>query len=97
MAKREPYNVEASLRDTGALLMVTVALDVEPRPSGTGKSLLYGSTGFPVRIEHPTIPGLWYSVTVGSESPEYSEAKSELAAAKAKLAAWKASKAQKDS
>ena len=86
MAAREPYNVQADLRDNGSMLLITVDLDQEPRQSGTGKSMLYGSTGFPVRIQHPTIPGLWYSVTVGSESAEYAALKQEARDIKAKLA-----------
>jgi hypothetical protein len=87
--RREPFNVQASLRDNDAMLLLVVDLNETPRASGTGKSMLYGSTGFPVRIEHPTIPGLWYSVTVGNEAPEYAEAKAAVAEAKARLKAFK--------
>lgn len=86
---REAYNVQADLRDGGSTLLVVVDLTADPRPSGTGKSKLYGSTGFPVRLEHPEIPGLWYSVTVGCDSDEYAEAKQAMAAAKAKFKAFK--------
>ena len=87
--RREPFNVDASLRNDGSMLLLAVDLNQEPRQSGTGKSMLYGSTGFPVRIEHPEIPGLWYSVTVGSESAEYAELKQQARDIKAQLAAFR--------
>lgn len=84
------FNVVADLRDDGNTLLIVVDLTGESRPSATGKSDLFGTSGGIVQIEHPEHPGLWYSVSVGQMSSEYAEAKAEVKAARERLKAFRA-------
>ena len=89
---RKGFNTQADIRDNGATLLIVVDLTGDTRPSATGKSVLHATSGGIVSIEHPELPGLWYSVSVGTVAPEYAEAKAEVQAARAKLKAFRAAK-----
>jgi len=93
-APRKGFNAQADIRDNGNTLLIVVDLTGETRPSATGKSVLHATSGGIVNIAHPDLPGLWYSVSVGTVAPEYAEAKAEVQAARARLKAFKAASAK---
>src|SRR5207247_7775948 len=74
--------VDASIRDNGTLLLITVDLTGQAQPSASGKSDMLASSRGTVKVEHPEIPGLWYAVNVGFESEQYAMLKAELRAAR---------------
>jgi len=63
--KRLPFNITGNLsRDNNSLLLVA-ELKLDPtRRTKNGKALLVASTQSPVRVVHPSIPGLYYMVKV---------------------------------
>lgn len=92
--KRLPFNVQGNLsKDNGSLLIVA-DLKVDPaRKTKNGKACLVASTQSPVRVVHPTIPGLYYMVKVvqrlNADPPELALLREQQAAVKAKIKAYR--------
>lgn len=100
--KKQPVGINASLsRDNGSLL---ITCDLGGVKGQTKKGAnIFALTPSPVRIAHPTIPGLTYMVKVlqrvSNDPPEVQLLKQQQADIKAKIKAYnesrKASKSKK--